>query len=129
MAVDDNWGEAIRKSTEQVTPGDKAEYLFKTRVVAAAPTPVGPVTAVALPVSVVVGSTTLFAANPAAVGRTVYNDGGGNIYVKFGTGASSSSFTVRVSDNGYYELPQPLYKGIVTASAASGTRTTRVTEW
>lgn len=30
MAVDDNWGEAIRKSAIQKTPGDKSEYLLET---------------------------------------------------------------------------------------------------
>ena len=30
MAVDDNWGEAIRKSAKQKTPGDKSEYLLET---------------------------------------------------------------------------------------------------
>ena len=32
MSVDDNWGEAIRKSTEEETPGDKSETRFKVRI-------------------------------------------------------------------------------------------------
>lgn len=31
MAVDDNYAEAIRKSAEEVTVGDKSEYRLKTR--------------------------------------------------------------------------------------------------
>lgn len=32
MSVDDSWVEALRKSAEQVTPGDKTEYQLKTRI-------------------------------------------------------------------------------------------------
>lgn len=32
MSVDDNWGEALRKSANQVTIGDNAEYMFKVDV-------------------------------------------------------------------------------------------------
>lgn len=31
MSVDDNFCEAIRKSAEEIVPGDKAEYRFKFR--------------------------------------------------------------------------------------------------
>lgn len=29
MSVDDNWGEALRKSAIQIVPGDKTEYAFR----------------------------------------------------------------------------------------------------
>lgn len=31
MAVNDNWGEVLRKSAEEVTPGSKAEYYLKVK--------------------------------------------------------------------------------------------------
>lgn len=29
MSVDDNWGEALRKSAERINPDDKTEYRFR----------------------------------------------------------------------------------------------------
>lgn len=43
MSVDDNWGEAIRKSTEQVTPGDKSTYNLRAKITNTALDPI-PVT-------------------------------------------------------------------------------------
>lgn len=38
-SVDDNWGEALRKSAEQVVPGQKAEYLFRHKIYGSGNTP------------------------------------------------------------------------------------------
>jgi hypothetical protein len=32
MAVDDNWGEALRKSAVELVTGDKSEYAFRVQV-------------------------------------------------------------------------------------------------
>lgn len=71
-------------------------------------------------------SVTLQASNTARRNLMIFNDSGVTVYVKLGSAASSSSFTVKMADQGYYELPTPVYTGIVTALGASGS--VRVTE-
>lgn len=71
-------------------------------------------------------SVTLFALNTARRNAMVFNDSGVIVYVKFGSTASATSFTVKMVDQAYYELPNPVYTGIVTALGASGV--VRVTE-
>lgn len=56
---------------------------------------------------------TLFASNSSAKMRTVYNDSSRNLYLKFGTTASATSFTVLIANGGYYEFPLPIYTGQV----------------
>lgn len=71
-------------------------------------------------------SVTLQASNTSRRNLMIFNDSGVTIYVKLGSTASSSSFTVKMVDQSYYELPTPVYTGIVTALGASGS--VRVTE-
>lgn len=71
-------------------------------------------------------SVTLKASNTSRRNLMVYNDSGVTVYVKLGSAASSTSFTVKMLDQSYYELPAPVYTGIVTALGASGD--VRVTE-
>jgi hypothetical protein len=72
---------------------------------------------------------TLFAATGAAANRLIFNDAAAVLYVKFGTAASSTDYTVQVAANGYYELPEPTYSGAVTGTLASGTGTARCTSY
>jgi len=51
---------------------------------------------------------------------TIYNDSGVVVYLKLGSTASATSFTVKLVDQAYYELPSPVYTGIITALGASG---------
>lgn len=71
---------------------------------------------------------TVLAANPSRKGASFYNDGGGVIYLKLGATASSTSYTVRMPDNTFYELPYPVYTGTIDAVSQAGTRSLRVTE-
>lgn len=79
-------------------------------------------------VNVTTTTTQLLPINTNRKGASFYNDGGGNIFLKLGAGASSTSFTVRMTDNSLYELPYPIYTGQITAIAVSGTRAIRITE-
>lgn len=59
----------------------------------------------------------------------VFNDSSADLYLKYGTAASTSSFTVKIPPGGFYEFPtRPLYRGVVHGiwSAASGSA--RITE-
>lgn len=81
-------------------------------------------------VSAATSSTALFAAvepNQADL-RSIYNDSSAVLYVKFGTTASSTSFTVKLNAGDYFEFPRPLYTGVVHGIWASATGAARLTE-
>jgi len=59
-------------------------------------------------------SVLILAANPNRLGATIYNDSEKSMYLKFGTGATTSSFTVRIGENAYYEIPFG-YAGVLHA--------------
>lgn len=65
---------------------------------------------------------TLLAANAARLGATIYNDSSATLYLKLGATATSSSFTVKMYADDYYEVPFG-YTGRIDgiwASAAGG---------
>jgi len=59
-------------------------------------------------VSSKVASTTAetITANADRMGATFFMDGNATCYIKLGSGASSTDFSVRLVNNGYYELPE-----------------------
>jgi hypothetical protein len=73
-------------------------------------------------------SVTLLASNTAARGRIIHNDSTAALYVKFGATASTTSYTVRLDPDAYYEFPAPLYTGVVDGVWSSATGSARVTE-
>lgn len=78
-------------------------------------------------------SVNLFAANPGARLRTIFNDSTQILYVKFGVTASTSSYTVQIAASGYYEFPQDsngkVYDGTVDGIWASANGNARLTEY
>lgn len=65
---------------------------------------------------------TLLSNNPARKGTTLFKEGGNTVYVKLGATATATSYTVKLSNNGYYELPED-YTGrvdILFSSAVAG---------
>lgn len=81
-------------------------------------------------VSASASAVTLFAStggeNSAA--RAVFNDSAAVLYIKLGSSASTSSFTVKVPAGGYYELPAPVYDGVVTGIWSSADGAARCTQ-
>lgn len=78
-------------------------------------------------------SVTLQAANTARKGLVVVNDSTAILYVKFGSTASTTSFTYYLAGTvsgapSMLELPGVVYTGIVTGIWASATGAARVTE-
>lgn len=71
---------------------------------------------------------TLFSLNVGRRGATIFNDSTQTLYVKFGSGVSSSSFTVLLVAQAYYELPNPVYLGMITGVWASANGFARITE-
>lgn len=74
-------------------------------------------------------SGTLQAANANRLGWSVFNDSDKDLMVKFGATASATSFTVKVPAGGYYEMPKPIYTGVIDGIwTADSTGAARVTE-
>jgi len=70
---------------------------------------------------------TLLAANTARLGATLYNDGTQPWFVKLGATASTSSFSIRLAAQSYYELPYG-YTGQIDAIQSVANGNLRVTE-
>lgn len=73
-------------------------------------------------------SVSLLVSNAAAKSRIIYNDSTQVLYVKYGTTASATSYTVQIAANGFFEFPQPSYTGAVDGIWASSNGFARVTE-
>ena len=93
----------------------------------------GQYTAAVTSVSAATSSTLLFAEQNSvklhdAFARTIYNDSTATLYVKLGTAASTTSFTIKLEAGGYYELPAPVYDGAVQGIWSAATGAARLTE-
>ena len=59
-------------------------------------------------------SVSLLGSNANRLGATFFNDSTAILYLKFGTTASSTSYTVQLPANAYYEVPGPrIYTGAI----------------
>lgn len=96
--------------------------------VATAPRMMTTGTATLANVTAVTISTTLLTTNTSRIGATIYNDSTSILYLKFGTTASTTSFTVKLLAEDYFELPQPIFTGHITGIWASTTGAARTTE-
>lgn len=74
-------------------------------------------------------SATLQASNVNRKAWSCFNDSTQRLYIKFGATASTTSFNVRVEPGALYEMPLPVYTGIIDGIwAADGTGAARVCE-
>lgn len=75
-------------------------------------------------------SVSILASNAARKGAMIFNDSSATLYLKFGTTASTTSYTVQIAGNGYYEFPAypGLYTGACDGIWSSATGNARVTE-
>lgn len=61
-----------------------------------------------------VASVQLLAANSVRKGVAVFNTDANPLFLKYGTTATTTtSFTVKIPADGYWEMPQPIYTGII----------------
>jgi hypothetical protein len=72
---------------------------------------------------------TVFPANARSMKRVIYNDSTAVLRLKFGAGASATSFTMAIPANALYEFPTPLYRGVVTGIWESANGSARTTEY
>lgn len=70
----------------------------------------------------------LVAANLSRKGLLLYNDGTAQQFVKFGTISSGVDFTVRLTSQGYFEMPYPIYTGQIDVISSSVNGAIQVTE-
>lgn len=70
---------------------------------------------------------TLLAANVNRLGVTIFNDSTKILFVKFGSIASATSFTVRLVSLAYFEVPFN-YTGIIDGIWATANGFARITE-
>lgn len=50
------------------------------------------------------------------------------LYLKYGTGASATSYTVQIAAGGYFAMPQPVYAGQVNGYWAAVNGFVNITE-
>lgn len=74
-------------------------------------------------------SVSLLASNSSRKMATFYNDSTATLYLKLGTTASTTSYTVQLVAGAYYELPgNQVYTGAIDGIWASATGAVRITE-
>ena len=71
---------------------------------------------------------TLKAANPGRKGLVVYNDSAVTLYVGYGLTTTTTDFTYKVLGGGTYEMPEPIFNGLVQGIWDSASGNARVTE-
>lgn len=80
-------------------------------------------------VSASASSVSLLSSNSSRKMATFYNDSTATLYLKLGTTASTTSYTVQLVAGAYYELPgNQVYTGAVDGIWASATGAVRITE-
>lgn len=74
-------------------------------------------------------STPVFPVAGYVNGRAVFNDSTATLYLKFGTAATTTSYTVQIGAGSYYEFPQPCYGGEADGVWSAVNGAARVTSW
>lgn len=91
--------------------------------------PAGASTAVLANVAASATSVTVLAANANRLGAIIVNDSTASCYLKYGSTASTTSYTRLLPPGAEYELPgDVIYTGIITGIWTSATGTARTTE-
>lgn len=129
--LNDGAGSAVNKGQTTASGSLPVVLASDQSSIPVANTPASSATATLSNVASSASSVTLLSSNAARKGATIFNDSTAVVYVKFGTTASNSSYTVQIASLGYYELPftgQGIYTGRIDAIWASADGNARVTE-
>lgn len=78
--------------------------------------------------SVTTASTSVLASNASRLGATIYNEGSQVCYLKLGSTASTTSYSVQLVVGAYYEVPFG-YTGAIDGITSTSTAQLRVTEF
>lgn len=85
-------------------------------------------TALVTRVNASITAVTLSAANPARKTAILWNDSTATVNIKFGPAASMADFTWRIGPQSGYELPAPVYVGIISGIWDSANGAMQITE-
>ena len=68
------------------------------------------------------GQVLILASNALRRGASIYNQSANPLYIRLGSTVSATTYTLMIVSSGYYEVPNPVYTGIITGlwSAANG---------
>ena len=119
--------------TTRITDGADTAAVIPASTAAAAADPAlvvatrQPATGTTTSVASSASNVTLLAANTARLGATIYNDSTKVLYLKLGSTASTTSYTVQIGRDGFFEVPFG-YTGIIDGLWASVGGAARVTE-
>lgn len=101
-----------------VTPGNAVEVA-----------PGGTSLSVLTSVASVNSATQLLAANVARAAAYFFNDSTAILYLAFANTASTSSYTVQIASNSFYEMPSlPCYQGVISGIWSAANGNVRITE-
>lgn len=75
-----------------------------------------------------IGTVTLMNSNAARVEGFVYNASQNPLFLRLGSSASTTFYTLMLVASGYYELPRPVFQGQITGIWATATGQALVTE-
>lgn len=125
ITVDGTFWQATQPVSGTVTVTDGSGSLTVDGSVTANPS--RPATATLSNVSGSASSVTLLASNANRLGGMIWNDSSAILYVKFGTTASTTSCTVKMIADAYFEIPF-WYTGRIDGIWASATGNARITE-
>lgn len=73
-------------------------------------------------------SVTLLSSNPNRKSASFFNDSTATLYLKLGSTASSTSFTIKMEPSSFYELSIPCYSGVIDGIWDAINGAVRVTE-
>lgn len=97
---------------------------LRAQVTQAAPATAGTLSNVASSAT----SVQLLAANPDRKGVAIFNDSTQVLKIKYGTAASATSFTYEIPAAGTWNMPFPIYTGIIHGIWAAANGNARITE-
>ena len=84
--------------------------------------------AVVTSIASTIGTVVLAAAQSRRVSLSIYNNSTNPLFMKMGSGAKTTDFTLMMVGSGYYEIPQPIYNGQLTGVWATANGTVLITE-
>lgn len=73
-------------------------------------------------------SVTILASNPGRRGALIYNDSTATLALAFAATASLTAFSVELPPQSYYEMPAPLYTGVLSGIWTAAAGAARITE-
>lgn len=123
------WIGSAAPTVGQKTMANSVPVVVSSDQTALSVTPTQPATSSVTSVASNVASVTLLAANANRKVATIVNDSAtANLYVKLGAAATTSSYTVKMVPGAYYEVPNPVYTGVIDGIWDVAVGNARITE-